>query len=63
MAEQEPRWLRAALVGHRDHDGGPRQLRIELATPDGLTTVASLDTDSALALARDLVAKVIEAGR
>jgi hypothetical protein len=55
----QPRRYRAAAVGYRDHDGGPRKLRVDIE--DGTETVLSMTPAEAALLAVDLVAAAHEA--
>lgn len=49
-----PAIIKAAAVGHREHDGGPVDHRVDLIDPRTLTTVASLSPDTAIVLAQGL---------
>ena len=52
--DEPPAIIKAAAVGHREHDDGPVDYRVDLIDPATLTTVASLDPDTAIVLAQGL---------
>jgi hypothetical protein len=47
--------LRVAMVGYRDHDGGPRQTRVDVIDARNRTTLLSVNPADARVLARWLV--------
>ena len=52
--DEPPTIVKAAAVGHREHDDGPVDHRVDLIDPATLTTVASLAPETAIALAQGL---------
>lgn len=53
-SDRAPAIIKAAAVGHREHDDGPVDYRVDLIDPATLTTVASLAPETAIVLAQAL---------